>query len=386
MSEQCVKNNNVKKLIAVSIGHFVNDFYAALIAPISYLFAIKLGLNLTQQGAISIIILVFSTFFQPFFGLYADKKGKAGLLIISVAWIAIWTCISGIVNNYYALLFVLAIGSSASALYHPLGSTASVSLAEKTKGTSLSIFMTIGGFAGSVSPIVGLWVAENYGVEKIVFLIIPGIIAALYMYISKVYEINIKTSDNNEGKAKLHIEKKKIGYLILLIIIILIKTLGCRYMVTYGIQILTLKNVAIAALMLTIHLFGRPLGTIIGGILTDRIGEKKTFVSSIGLSLICLVAISFGNGMISGFSFAALGFCSSLSNTVGVMLSHKLIPNSQSFATGMIMGLPAAIGSLAMLIFSRIADVNGLVYSSKLLVIPFVLALILVITIPYEYE
>src|SRR5665648_201781 len=161
MQEQSIRSINTKKLIAVSVAHFTNDFYANLIVPISFLFALKMGLNLTQQGLISTVILISATFFQPFFGMYADKNGKAKTLIFSIIWITIWTSIAGIIGNYYLLLVVLAIGSLASALFHPLGSTAALSLGEKAKGTSLSILMTIGGFAASISPIVGLWIADN---------------------------------------------------------------------------------------------------------------------------------------------------------------------------------------------------------------------------------
>lgn len=122
------KKSVYKQLIAVSMGHFTNDFFAGLIAPISLYFALKLDLNLTQQGVLSIVMLVFASFFQPIFGFLSDKRGKPGHLIISIIWITVWISISGIVNNFYLLVIVLALGSSASALYHPLGSTTAVAL------------------------------------------------------------------------------------------------------------------------------------------------------------------------------------------------------------------------------------------------------------------
>src|SRR6056297_705730 len=193
--EYSLENKGFKQLMAVSLGHFTNDFYVATIAPISVYFAYKLGLNLTQQGLISVAVLVFSSLLQPVFGLLSDKKGKPKHLIISIIWIAALISLSGIINNFYILLIVIALGSSASALYHPLGSTTAVTLGRRSKGTSLSIFMTIGGFAGTAASIVGLWVVSKFGIEKIIYLALPGALVALFMYYSGVQNIKIDTLD-----------------------------------------------------------------------------------------------------------------------------------------------------------------------------------------------
>lgn len=385
-TQQSTKFNGMKQLIAVSLGHFTNDFFVGIIAPISVYFAYKLDLNLTQQGIISIIILIFSSLFQPIFGLIADKKATPKYLILSIVWITIWISISGIIGNYYILLIVLALGAMASSLYHPLGSTTAVSLGKNSKGTSLSIFMTIGGFAGTASSIVGLWIAHSYGIEKLVYLIVPGFAVAIFMYISSVQNISIEKSKTETiNKEKSSLTGKSIFWLSILIYIGIIKVLSGRFVVTYGIQILTLKNFIPAALLLSIHLFGRPFGTMLGGMLLDRFGQRSVFIFGMFISLVSISMIAFGGSLVSAIGIGSLGFCLSLTNTVIVLLSHKIIPNGQSFATGIIMGIPGGIGSLSMIIFSSMADVNGLIYSSKMLIVPFIIATIATIVISRKY-
>ncbi len=387
------KKNSYKQLIAVSMGHFTNDFFAGLIAPISLYFALKLGLNLTQQGILSIVMLVFASFFQPIFGLLSDKRGKPGHLILSIVWISVWISISGIVNNFYLLVIVLALGSSASALYHPLGSTTAVALGGTSKGTSLSVFMTVGGFSATVSSIVGLWIASTYGIEKLVYLIIPGCIAAVIMYYLGIQNVMLDTEENSskdkdstriKEKVKLNMSGKDLSWLVVLIYISLIKVLCGRFIVTYGIQILIVKNFIYGAVLLTVHLFGRPVGTMLGGILIDKIGEKKVFIMGMVASLGSLSMIGFGGSTIAAIGVGSLGFSISLTNTVGVLMSHKIIPNSQSFATGIIMGIPGGIGSISMIFFSGIADVNGLIYSTRALIIPLVIAMVLTCFMMYR--
>lgn len=70
--------------------------------------------------------------------------------------------ITGLIGNYYILVMALGLGALASALYHPLGSSVTIKLIKRAQGTSLSFFMTIGGFAASVSPLIAihLWAKE----------------------------------------------------------------------------------------------------------------------------------------------------------------------------------------------------------------------------------
>ncbi|MFO7887436.1 MAG: MFS transporter [Eubacteriales bacterium] len=391
--EYSLKNKGFKQLIAVSLGHFTNDFYVGIIAPISVYFAYKLGLNLTQQGLISVAVLVFSSLLQPLFGLLSDKKGKPKHLIISIIWIATLISLSGVINNFYILLLVIALGSSASALYHPLGSTTAVTLGRRSKGTSLSIFMTIGGFAGTVASVVGLWIASSFGIEKIVFLVVPGMLVAGFMYCSGVQNIKIDTFENRkkdnignkiEEVKKLKLTKKSMFWLGVLLYISIMKVLSGRFIITYAIQILSLKNFAYGVVLLSIHLLGRPIGTMVGGILIDKIGDKKVFIFGMFLSLLSLSLIGYGSSWIAAVGVGILGFCSCLTNTVGVLVSHKIIPDSQSFATGIIMGIPGGVGSLTMIIFSGIADANGLIYSVKALILPFAVATVLTFFMLYR--
>lgn len=125
--------NYFTKLMAVSFGHFFNDFYMNLIPPILFLFVQALSLSLAQQAFIAFIITGGGTFVQPIIGYIIDKKGKPILLVISSVWIAFWMSISGIITNYYLLVVIVGLGALASALYHPLGSAVAVKLAKKSR-------------------------------------------------------------------------------------------------------------------------------------------------------------------------------------------------------------------------------------------------------------
>lgn len=78
MESKQISSTYLIKLIAVSIGHFINDFYMNLIPPILFLFAQSLGLNLSQQAFIAFIITSSGSFVQPIIGYFVDKRENHG--------------------------------------------------------------------------------------------------------------------------------------------------------------------------------------------------------------------------------------------------------------------------------------------------------------------
>ena len=380
------ENNYIIKLMAVSLGHFFNDFYMNLIPPILFLFVNSLGISLAQQAFIAFVITSGGSFAQPIIGYIVDKKGKPWLLIVSLLWISFWMSITGIITNYYLLVVIAGLGALASALFHPLGSAVAVKLGNKSRGTSLSIFMTIGGFAASVSPMISIPVLKIFGLKALVFFMIPGILASLFMYFAKLHKVEIRQSkiDNNEEYEKIDLTTVK--WVSALVFISSSKVLIKSYLITFGIQIMLLKNVdfKIAGIVLSIYLLANSFGTIIGGYLNDRIGSKKVLILFNTLALLCMLIIAFVQGIPSIIGFLLIGFALSGSSTANIVMAYELLPKNLNVATGLIMGLSGGLGGLIMLAFGKIADLYGLLQSTSYLVIPLLIVVMIVILLPKE--
>lgn len=363
------------KLIAVSVGHFLNDFYMNLIPPILFLFALSLGLNLSQQAFIAFIITSSGTFVQPIIGYIVDKKGEPWLLILSLLWIAFWMSISGIVNNYYLLIVFTGLGALASALYHPLGSAVAVKLAKRSRGTSLSIFMTIGGLAASVSPVVAISAVKAYGLNVLIYFMIPGILVALFMFIAKLHKVELKQTKTENSVERGKFDITTIKYVSFLIFISSSKVLIRSFLITFGIQIMMLKQVDITAsgLVLSLFLLTSSLGTIVGGYLNDRFGSKRVLLLFNSFLFMCMIIIVFSEGILVSLGFVLIGLALSGSNTANIVMAYELLPENLNTATGLIMGLSGGLGGLIMLLYGKIADIQGLINSTSYLIIPIIM-------------
>lgn len=372
------------KLISVSVGHFMNDFYMNLIPPILFLFAQSLGLNLSQQAFIAFIITSSGSFVQPIIGYLVDKKGEPWLLILSLLWIAFWMTISGILNNYFLLIVFTGLGALASALFHPLGSAVAVKLANKSRGTSLSIFMTIGGLAASVSPVVSIPAVEAYGLNVLIYFMIPGILVALFMFITKLHKVEIKQTKTEKtvesGKLNL-IAIKNVSFLVF---ISSSKVLIRSFLITFGVQIMMLKqvNITISGLVLSVFLLTSSFGTIVGGYLNDRFGSKRVLLLFNLLSFICMIIIVFFEGVFIAMGFIMIGLALSGSNTANIVMAYELMPDNLNTATGLIMGLSGGLGGLVMLLYGKIADIQGLMNSTSYLIIPIIMVVFISFLLP----
>ncbi len=380
------KNKTTKftKLLAVSIGHFSIDFYMNLIPPILFLFTNAMNLTLTQQATIAFVITSSGSFAQPIIGHFVDKFGKPWLMILSVAWISLWMSISGIITNYYLLLIVLGMAALASALFHPMGSAAAMMLGNKAKGRSLSIFMTIGGFAMAFPPLIALPIVQKYGLSKLIYFIIPGFIVSGVMYFSRVHEIEFSVVSKEKS-----IEKKKLDIFALkwVSILVLISTNRFfirRVLLTFGIQLMLLKNVdvMIAGFVLSSYLFLNSAGTIIGGLLNDRIGSKNMILLANLVATVCIVAIYFTTGIQLIVAFIIIGFSLSIANTADVVMTHDLIPHNINMGTGLIIGVGGGVSGLGILVYGKLADIYGLVNGIAFLIIPLVIVDVLTMVLP----
>jgi len=389
--ESTVENkpkSKIVELIAVSVGHFTNDFYMSLIPPILFLFASTLGLSLTQQGTISFAILMSSSVLQPVVGYFADKYAKSWFLIASIVWVAFWMSISGIVGNYYLLLLVLSLGGIASAFYHPLGSTVAVNLSSKTKGTGISVFMTIGGFAATTAPLVAVPLVNTYGLGSLIFLMIPGFIIAFLMYKAKLHKVDFVDASTHKDHVKAKIGKYEVKWISFLATIATIRTFVLRTLITFGIQILILKgtDLGTAAILLSAFMFTESAGTFVGGFLADLIGPKRVFMLSTIVATACAVVLVLSSGIIMYAAFILLGFCYCSTNASNIVLAQDLIPQNKSFATGIMMGLSATIGGFGLLIYSAVADSFGLIFATGCLIIPMVLCVIITTILPNQFD
>ncbi|KUO67529.1 MAG: hypothetical protein APF77_14470 [Clostridia bacterium BRH_c25] len=375
------------QLIAVSVGHFSNDFYMNLIPPILFAFSSELGLTLAQQSVIAFVITTGGTLLQPVVGYMLDKVGKSSYLIIGILWISIGMSVTGLITNYYLLIAVSGISAIASAIYHPLGSSIAANLSSVSRGKSLSVFMTIGGFAATFTPMVSIPVVNSFGLRPLVFFAIPGLLTALFLKSVNVDKIECKTNTETEKKQEPAIEKGKVAWLSLVVLISVIRVAVSSLIVVFGVQLMLAKGVSVitAGVILSIHMFLRSIGTLTGGLISDELGEKRVMIFFNTILLLVYGVTMFTSGFITAIGTVILGYVLHATATANITITHNILPENLNLGTGMIMGLSNTIAGLIVLIFGKYADVFGLIHMAKISTIIVAAAALISFFIPMKY-
>lgn len=349
------------QLIAVSTGHFTNDFYMNLLPPILFAFSSSLGWTLTQQSMIAFIVITGGNLLQPVVGYLLDKIGKSGYLIISLIWISFMMSITGLITNYYLLIIIAGLASVASSIYHPLGISITTNLSRGSRGKSLSVFMTIGGFAATFTPIITIPIVSEFGLKYLTFLMIPGFLVAYFLKFAKIDKIKYRVTNDKKIKKK-EISKNKVKYLSLLVCMSVIRVVLTRMMIVFGVQLMIMKGIGIipAGIILSAHMFLGSAGTLSGGYLSDKFGERRIMIIfSILLFGIYTITI-FSQGLLFVIGMILLGYTLRGSSTANVTMTHNILPENINLATGIIMGLSSTIAGVFILVFGKFSDIYGL--------------------------
>ena len=378
------------QLIAVSTGHFTNDFYMNLIPPILFAFSSSMGLTLTQQSMIAFIIITGGSLLQPIVGYLLDKIGKSYFLIIGIVWISFMMSITGLITNYHLLILIVGMASIASSIYHPLGSSIAINLSRGSRGKSLSVFMTIGGFAYTFTPMITVPIVSEFGLKYITFLMIPGFLVAYFLKFAKIDKIKCRVTDDkkNEKIKKNKTSKNKVEYLSLLVCMSVFKVVLTKMMIIFGVQIMIMKGIGIipASIILSAHMFLGSVGTLSGGYLSDKFGEGRIMVIfNILLFVIYTISI-FSHGLMFIIGIILLGYTLKAPSTANITMAHHILPENINLGTGLIMGLSSAIAGALILTFGKFADIYGLMEMAQVTACLNLIPIFIILYISKKYD
>ncbi len=378
------------QLIAVSMGHFTNDFYMNLIPPILFAFSSSMGLSLTQQSMIAFIIITGGSLLQPIIGYFLDKIGKSSFLIIGIVWISFMMSISGLIINYYLLVVIVGLASIASSIYHPLGSSIAINLSRGSRGKSLSVFMTIGVFAFTFTPMITIPIVSKFGLQYLTFLMIPGFLVAYFLKFAKIDKIKYRVTNDrkNEKIEKNKISKNEVKYLSLLVCMSVIKVVLVRMMIVFGVQIMVMKGIGIipAGIILTAYMFLSSVSILSGGYLSDKFGERRIMVIfSILLFGIYTITI-FSHGPLFIIGIILFGYTINGASTANITMTHNILPENVNLGTGLIMGLSSTIAGVLILVFGKFADIYGLMETAQFTACLSLIPIFISLYISKEYD
>jgi len=347
-----------RKQLTLASAHAFNDIYTAFIAPLTPILIERLSL-LNVEAGFFLIFLQWPSLLQPIIGHFADRHNLKRYAIWAPAVTGIMMSMLGIAQSYLTVAILLVLAGLSSAVLHAIGPAIVGSLSEKKLGRAMSIWMVNGELGPMLGPILVTSVVTLFSPAATPWLIIIGITGSIAL--SRMLRNMPYTKSIDQGK-KVGVPFKAITRVLLPLAGIILARSLLRASAEFFLPVYLTErgsSLWLAGSALTIQAAFGILGTILGGLLNDRIGSKVVmFTSLIGSSLFMFIFLS-SSGFAQVASLAFMGACSMMILPVGMAVVQEHFPQNRSLANGFYLALLFAGSALASVIMGVLIDAMG---------------------------
>lgn len=348
-------------MLALAAGHATADFYPGYLPTMLPYLITKLGFSLTVAGGLASLQSLSTSLIQPVLGYLVDARHPRPYAAWGLVMAAVLFSLLGLAPNVSVLALFIIVGGLGVALYHPQGAAMSALMARGQAGAAMSVFSTGGSIGHALGPIVAVVVVEQWGLESMIILAVPGLAVAWLVNRSMREPLEQLAA----ARRPVSLRAAVAGAGPQLVLLLGVMTL--RSAATVGISTmlpiyLEAKGLAIAlgATAIVVYRLAGAVGTLLGGPLSDRFGRRVVIWGSFAVALPFIYLFFNSDGLLR-FVYLALGSAVMTSSApVNTVMAQEVIPRTAAVASGLMMGVGWALGSLSVFLIGYLADRGGI--------------------------
>ena len=168
-------------MATLSGGHLAVDFASGSVPALLPFFVLEFDLSYTATAVLMLAVLASSSFVQPLFGLWSDRRGAIWLLPAGVALSGAATGLAAVAPSYGLIVVLVFLAGIGIAAYHPEGAKFAAYASGRKRASGMSLF-NIGGNTGyALGPIVVTPLVLWLGLEGGLVAMLPILVAALFL-------------------------------------------------------------------------------------------------------------------------------------------------------------------------------------------------------------
>lgn len=328
--------------------------------------AAKLAFSMAVATVVLSLSHICTSLLQPAFGFFADNMRKRSFIFWGLLMTSCFISFAPRSASVFTLIFLVIFGSLGSSLFHPqaLGFIVRFSKSDAVKG--MGMFMCFGTIGFALGPIISAGIAQYFGLDKISYLAVLGLVVAfsMFLFVPKIKEERtIKTHKEFFETFKEILSNRKVN---LLNLIAMLKTL-----VTTSSCILLpflWKNSGHSAFYIGFALFAYNfmggLGSFISGKVELKLGTEKVFYLSMMSSLPMMLTFMFTyktHPTIALCTFILMGLIQWMAVPVTMVMAQSVLPQHKSVIGGFINGFSWGVVAMIMTGVGWIAQAKGII-------------------------
>ena len=358
--------NERKPQIWLSLGHMINDIYTGVLNPIMPFIAEQINITMPVATIILSCSHIFSSLLQPIFGFFADKIRKRALIFWGLIFTAVFISNAPNAESIFSMVLFIVFGSLGSSFFHPQALGLVLKFSTSNIAKNMGIFLALGTLGFSTGPLVSSSIAQYFGLDKMPFMCILGIVWAFLMFcmLPKFSDKPVeKVPDFTLKQAFCDIFKN--NKLRILNIISILKSLiqtSCSILLPFLWKSMGYSKFQIGAALFG-FLFLGGIASFVSPKLEKKIGTANVFYISMILTFPMMLIFLFTYKtipVISFIIFALMGFVSLFAVPVTMSMAQRVLPRYKSIIGGFINGFSWGVVAIAMTIIGFVANATDI--------------------------
>ena len=342
-------------MATLSGGHLAVDFASGAVPALLPFFVLEFDLSYTATAGLMLAVLASSSFVQPLFGVWSDRRGTAWLLPAGVGLAGLATGAAAVAPSYLLVLVLVFLAGLGIAAYHPDGAKLAAFASGRRRASGMSLF-NIGGNTGYalgpivVTPLV-LWLGLTGGtlamlpVVAVAAILVARLPALVHLVPARDERVTASTEDDVRAMA-------------LLGVVIALRSVAWFGLLTF-VPLWVVANGGTEGegnRELSLMLLAGAVGTLVLGPVADRLGLRRTLtVTQVALPplIVCYVAVG---GVLGTVCLMLVGLCVVGTFGITMVLSQLYLPRRVGLASGLSVGLAMGLGGVAAVALGAVAD------------------------------
>ncbi|RQO70347.1 MFS transporter [Pedobacter sp. KBW06] len=365
-----VENTVFPILFAISFSHLLNDTIQSLIPAIYPVIKESYHLSFSQIGLITLTFQMAASLFQPFVGMYTDKKPQPYSLAIGMGFTLLGLVILSVSSGFYMMLASVALIGTGSSIFHPEASRMAHAASGGRRGLAQSIFQLGGNAGSSLGPLLAAWIIVPYGQFSVIWFSLIALLAILILSrVGNWYKGYMLKKAKQGAKVETVVStfsRKKVIFAVgILLVLIFSKYFYMASLTSYFTFYVIDKfhvSVQSSQIYLFVFLFSVAAGTLVGGPVGDRFGRKYVIWFSILGTAPFALMLPYANLFWTGVLIVPIGMILASAFSAILVYAQELIPGKVGLVAGLFFGFAFGMGGIGSALLGKLADGTSIEY------------------------
>ncbi len=357
-------------LLAVSFCHMLNDMVQSLLPSIYPILKGSFHLSFGQIGMIALVNQVTASLFQPFVGLYTDKRPVAYSLPAGMTVTLAGLLLLAFAPTFGWLLFAAALVGVGSAVFHPESSRVARMASGGQHGFAQSFFQVGGSTGTAIGPLLAALIVlprGQAGMAWFSIFAVTGVVVLIKISSWAKERRNSHPSSSQAGPLPHEpLSKRKVAVaLAVLMALVFSKYVYLGSLSSYYTFYLIARfhlSVQSSQLHLFAFLGAAAAGTFFGGPIGDRFGRKVVIWGSILGVLPFTLLLPYANLFWTGVLSVIIGFVIASAFSAILVYAQELVPGRVGMISGLFFGLAFGVGGIGAAALGKLADATSIIF------------------------